>query len=416
MSVPLHQTRHRALLPVGLPDVLPPDAGHEAALMERLMASFASHGYQRVKPPLLEFTDSLLAGIGADTTLSHQTFRVLDPQSGMMMGIRPDFTPQVARIAGSRLSQAPRPLRLAYCGQVLRVASSQIQPERQIDQVGVELIGASQPEADAEIILLAANSLAGLGIISLSVDLCMPTLVPTLCQAWGLDPDTTERLRQALDRKDAAGVAAVGGEPALVLGRLMAAAGLADGALETLEAMPLPAAAEPDRQHLAQVVRLVRHAAPHLMVTLDLVEYRGFEYQDGVSFTLFSRGRGGESGSGLELGNGGRYRAGATQDIRGEKDIPGEPATGFTLYANAVVKTAPPPEARSQVYLPHGTDPQKGEQLRADGWVTLAGLALLAEAEAKAEAIRLGCGFIVTSRDARPVKLADDGSAKTSTP
>jgi ATP phosphoribosyltransferase regulatory subunit len=389
MSEPLHH----ALLPVGFPDVLPPDAGHEAALMERLMAGFADYGYQRIKPPLLEFEDSLLAGTGA--ALAHQTFRVMDPLSGRMMGIRPDITPQVARIATTRLGHLPRPLRLAYAGQVLRVSGSQLRPERQFGQVGLELIGSSLPEADAEVILLAVTSLAAVGVVKLSVDLCVPTLVPTLCRAWGLDPAVTARLRLALDRKDAAGVAAVGGEPASVLGRLMAAAGVAGEALAALKATALPAVAEPDRRHLTEVVRLISIAAPELRLTVDLVEYRGFEYQTGVSFTLFSRGVGGE------LGVGGRYRAGTALGAVGE------PATGFTLYADTVVKAAPPPRSRVRVYLPYGSDPAAGTRLRAEGRVTVAGLAPAAGAEeAEAEARRLGCDFILAGGAVCPVGRA----------
>ena len=383
MSEPLHH----ALLPVGVPDVLPPDAGHEADLVGRLMTGFADHGYQRVKPPLLEFEESLLAGTGV--ALAHQTFRVMDPLSGRMMGIRPDITPQVARIATTRLGHVARPLRLAYAGQVLRVHGSQLRPERQVGQVGVELIGAGRPEADAEVILLATDSLAALGVLDLSVDLCVPTLVPTLCQAWGLDPVLTARLRQALDRKDAAGVAAVGCEPALVLGRLMAAAGLAAGALAVLEATALPTAAEPDRRHLAEVVRLIGAAAPDLMLTADLVEYRGFEYQTGVSFTVFSRG------IGSELGVGGRYLAGAALGAEGE------PATGFTLYTDTVATAATPSPARPRVYLPHGSDPAAGRRLRAEGRVTVAGLAPAVGVDA--EARRLGCDFILADGAVRPV-------------
>ena len=81
-------------------------------------------GYQRVKPPLLEFEDSLLAGSGA--AVAEQTFRLMDPDSQRMMGLRADTTPQVARIATTRLAGAPRPLRLSYAGQCLRVRGSQL--------------------------------------------------------------------------------------------------------------------------------------------------------------------------------------------------------------------------------------------------------------------------------------------------
>src|SRR3954463_12335815 len=119
-----------ALLPAGLRDLLPPEAETEASAVESLMNVFAAHGYQRVKPPLLEFEDSLLAGSGS--AVADQTFRLMNPDSQRMMGLRADTTPQVARIAVTRLGLQARPLRLCYAGQVLRVRGTQIAPERQL--------------------------------------------------------------------------------------------------------------------------------------------------------------------------------------------------------------------------------------------------------------------------------------------
>src|ERR1700743_2941241 len=129
----------RGLLPAGPRARVPPDAETEAAAVGALMEGFAAHGYQRVKPPLLEFEDSLLAGSGA--AVAEQTFRLMDPVSQRMMGLRADTTPQVSRIATTRLAHEPRPLRLSYAGQCLRVRGSQLAPDRQIAQAGIELIG-----------------------------------------------------------------------------------------------------------------------------------------------------------------------------------------------------------------------------------------------------------------------------------
>ena len=98
------------LLPSGLRDVLPPTAAQEAAAIENLIAFFELNGYERVKAPLVEFEEGLLSGAGA--AIASETFRLMDPVSQRMMGIRPDITPQIARIATSRLADAPRPLRL----------------------------------------------------------------------------------------------------------------------------------------------------------------------------------------------------------------------------------------------------------------------------------------------------------------
>uniref|UniRef100_UPI001F1A442F ATP phosphoribosyltransferase regulatory subunit n=1 Tax=Falsiroseomonas oryziterrae TaxID=2911368 RepID=UPI001F1A442F len=215
-----------ALLPAGLADLLPPEAEREAALVEALVEVFARHGYERVKPPLLEFEDSLFAGSGA--ALAEQTFRLMDPVSQRMMGLRADTTPQVARIAATRLHRIPRPLRLSYAGQVLRVRGTQLAPARQLPQAGIELIGPDLPEADAEVAAVAAEALAALGIADPTLDVTLPRLSPALLDAAGVEGDARRRLARALDRKDAAAVAALvreAGEAAHALPPLLAAAG-----------------------------------------------------------------------------------------------------------------------------------------------------------------------------------------------
>ncbi len=379
-----------ALLPAGLHDVLPPEAAHEAAAVERLLAEFTAHGYQRVKPPLVEFEDNLLSGSGA--AMAKQTFRLMDPLSQRMRAVRADITPQIARIATTRLKNEARPVRLCYAGQVLRVKGSQLRPERQFTQVGVELIGPLEADADAEVILLAAHALEGVGVQHLSVDLCVPTMVPLVCKGLGLGEDETRALRVALDKKDAAAVAAVGGPAADLLHRLMTASGPAERAMETLAALPLPDAAEKDRRRLTEALRLLRAARPDLTITIDLVEHRGFEYQTGLSFTLFARDVRGE------LGAGGRYRAGA----RWEAEEEGEPATGFTLYMDTLLRAVPAPAAVQRVYVPHGTSWAAAEKLRAEGWATVAGLS--PAADPAAEAKRLGCGHVLAGGAVKPLE------------
>ncbi|MBM3582598.1 MAG: ATP phosphoribosyltransferase regulatory subunit, partial [Alphaproteobacteria bacterium] len=198
----------KSLLPAGIRDVLPPDATFEAEAVGRLIDRFALHGYERVKPPLLEFEETLLAGNGA--ALGDQTYRLMDPESRRMMALRPDMTLQVARIAATRLGRRARPLRLCYSGQVLRVKGTQLRPERQFGQVGAELIGAASAAADVEVILMGIEALIDAGVQRLGVDIGMPTLVPALLAERKIAPVSLDRLRLALDRKDAAAVAELG--------------------------------------------------------------------------------------------------------------------------------------------------------------------------------------------------------------
>lgn len=370
----MNEAAKKALLPDGLRDVLPPYAAHEASVVTGLVATFASRGYERVAPPLVEFEESLLDGSGR--AMAPATFRLMDPVSQRMMGVRADMTLQVARIAGTRLARAPRPLRLAYAGSVLRVKGSQLRPERQFVQAGVEIVGAEAAEADAEIILLAVDALAAAGVQRLSVDINLPTLVPALCRELGLDAETRAAVRVALDRKDAAEVADAGGTAATLLGDLLRAAGPVDRALRSLRRLDLPSEAAEERDRLEAVVALLREGSPDLVLTVDPVEHRGFEYQTGLSFTIFARGVRGE------MGRGGRYHTAR-----------GEPATGFSLFVDSVLRALPAPQPGQRLFLPHGTTPGRGAALRESGWVTLAGLA--PEDDPVKEARRLRCTHIL---------------------
>jgi ATP phosphoribosyltransferase regulatory subunit len=360
-----------ALLPAGLRDLLPPDAETEASAVEAVMDTFAGHGYQRVKPPLLEFEDSLLAATGA--AMADQVFRMMDPDTHRMMAVRADMTPQIARIAATRLAHSPRPLRLSYAGQCLRVRGTQLDPDRQIAQAGLELIGPDSPEADAEVVAVGAEALAGLGLTRISFDLTMPALVPTLLEESGVVAPARTLLARALDRKDAAGVAEHGGALAATLNELLLSAGPAARALAALEAATLTPGARALAVRLAATVAAIQARMPELKLTVDPVEFRGLKYHTGVCMTVYALGRH------EELGRGGRYICGDN-----------EAATGLTIYPDAMLRAAPDRQPKLRAYIPLGSE---GCSLRANGFATVAGLVPVEDPTA--EATRLGCTHVL---------------------
>lgn len=370
---------NRALLPAGFADLLPPEAGFEAATVERLMAAFSAQGYVRVKPPLVEFEESLLGGSG--TAMARHSFRLMDPVSQRMLALRPDMTLQVARVAAVRLRSAPRPLRLCYAGQVVRVVGDALRSARQFGQIGCELIGSASVAADVEAVLLAASALMGIGARGLSVDLSSPMLVGAMIEAAGLGPNAIGPLRAALDRKDAAAVAALGGAAARDLGILLRDSGGSSRALAALSGVTLPPRAAIEAERLRAVVGVLRARRPDLSLTVDLVENRGFEYHTGLCFTVFARGVRGE------LGRGGRYMAGGDFIAGG-----GEPATGFTLYTDTILQALPAEAPRRTVFVPTSAAPETGQGLRDAGWWTVAGLDPVVDD--RAEARRLGCSHV----------------------
>ncbi len=364
---------NRALLPAGFGDLLPPDAAIEAQLIEAMMHVFNLHGYERVKPPLLEFEASLLSGAGA--AVAEQTFRLMDPESQRMMALRADTTPQIARIATTRLADAPRPLRLAYAGQCLLARGGQVAPERQITQAGIELIGVDAAEADAETIMVAAEALESAGVSKISVDLTMPPLVPALLTDANFDPLTRTELSHALDRKDAASVQELAGNSANLLCAMLEAAGPAAAALEALERVALPSLVQPMVQRLKTIVARLNAVLPTLRLTVDPVEFRGYLYHTGVAVTIFAPGRQ------AELGRGGRYRCDGSED-----------ATGITLYPDRIRAAAPRQLAHRRLYLPPGTPAPAAKTARQQGFATVVGFS--DPTNACAEAMRLGCTHV----------------------
>ncbi len=319
----LNSPNDSALLPNGLLDLLAPQAESEARAIADFMDVFSSFGYARVKPPLVEFEESLL-GQGPGGRLSRQTFRMMDPVSQRMMGVRADVTAQIARIATTRLGGEDRPLRLSYAADVLRVNGTQLRPERQFCQVGCEMIGVDSVVSDVESALVSLIALSKLGIEKLSVDLTVPTLVQHIYDETGASDDVRKELDDAIEKRDQGAVGLVGGEAAGLIVALMQ---------DVANAQSLPPRAKADMDRLMMVAKELRTALDvyglnAINITVDPLERRGFEYQTGVSFTLFALGARGE------LGRGGRY------DVTTAKTSP-ETATGFTLYMDTILRVSP---------------------------------------------------------------------------
>ncbi|MDF1721084.1 MAG: ATP phosphoribosyltransferase regulatory subunit [Minwuia sp.] len=377
----MNEPANKALLPAGLRDALPEEAEREASAVHNLMSAFRAEGYQTVKPPMLEFEHSLLSGPGGE--LAQQLFRLMDPISQQMMGLRADITPQIARIAASRLAGSPRPLRLCYSGQVLRVRGDQLRPERQFTQAGIELLGSDAVQADVEIVLLTVAALRAAGVQKLTVDLTVPSLAPAVLLGQGHDGVTADAAREALDGKDAGELRAIVGDDPLIFG-LLEAVGPAETALPRLRKLGLSGQAGQQIARLEETIAAIKAAEPELSLTVDPGEYRGFEYQTGVAFAVFSPGVRGE------IGRGGRYVSET-----------GEPAVGATVYLDTVLRALPALAPVKRVYLPFGTAPEEARTCRASGYRVVAGLA--AETDRVAEARRMGCTAIWQAMEVKDI-------------
>ena len=362
------------LLPVGLSDRLPREAAIATHAMRAVLGAMDSHGYDRVRPPLVEFEKSMAERM--DGIQPRRMFRFVDPVSLRTMALRSDMTVQVGRIAATSLASAPRPLRLCYAGEVATITSDQLDPARQRLQLGAELIGNDTVAAAAELVALAIESLEAAGASGISVDFTLPDLVDTLAdKAMPLGPEKIAAVRRELDTKDAGGLKQAGGEAYLPL---LYATGDFDTAIEQLAAIDAGGALISRIEGLKAIAARVGKKA---RITLDPTERHGFEYQSWLGFTIYAEGVRGA------LGRGGTYTIGGSD----------EAATGFSLYIDRLIDALDRGAMRDTVFLPLGHDTKAAARLRADGWRTIAELVDSADPK------QLGCTHRLKGSDAVPI-------------
>jgi ATP phosphoribosyltransferase regulatory subunit len=337
----------QSLLPTGFRDRLPPEADASARLVRAILDTAASFGYERVQAPLAEFESTLTGALGISP---RDLLRFVDPVSGETMAVRSDITGQIGRIASTRIAHHPRPVRLSYGGPVVKLRATQLRPEREMMQVGAELIGTDSVAAASEVVQVAIEALKAAGVKEITLDLTMPDLLDVLKPKG----DRAE-LKAALDAKDAGAV-----PPALA--PLIAAAGPLPEAMERMRAFD----SDSKLAERLDAIEAIAAAVPvDVRVTLDPTELHGFEYQSWFGFSLFSAQASGE------IGRGGSYSIGK------------EPAVGFSAYIDPLIDAGLAQGERRRLFLPLGTNASKAASLRADGWVTVAQLTEADSAEAQ---------------------------------
>jgi len=309
-------------LPKGVRDFLPLKAAKVEYLQQRLQQVYSSWGFRPVITPQLEFLDVLELGLGEG--LQDRTFRFDDRQSGRMLAFPPDMTPQIARIAATRMSELLLPLRLSYSGRVLRHTEQQAGKDRDIFQSGVELIGLDSPEADAEMIAMAIEALSAVGAKEYTVDIGQVEFFRGVMDGLPLDPNQANRVADAILRKDSS-------ELTLLLEQTT----LDDVTKEEIQALPrlfggrdvldrAEKSVRNDRSRkaldsLAKVLDVLEVYGVLEHVTVDLGELRGLQYHTGITFQGFL------SGIGRTVCSGGRYN-----NLTAQYGFPA-PATGFTF-------------------------------------------------------------------------------------
>ncbi|MHB1092240.1 ATP phosphoribosyltransferase regulatory subunit [Thiobacillus sp.] len=304
------------LLPENVEDVLPPQAWRMEDMRRALLDLFRSRGYQLVIPPLMEYVDSLLTGVGADLDL--KTFKLVDQLSGRLMGVRADITPQVARI-DAHLLTANAVNRLCYAGSVLHTQSAGFHRSREPIQIGAELYGEVGAEADLEILTLMLESLAVCGVKTLQLDVGHVGVYRALAQEAGLSSEIEHQLFGALQAKDSSAVAVLTAALQASLRDAFAALPQLYGDRSMLAEARVRLPQLASIQAALDTLEAIDRGLGDVEVAYDLAELRGYGYHNGVVFAAYTGGRS------HAIAQGGRY------DEVGRVFGRARPATGFSM-------------------------------------------------------------------------------------
>ena len=361
----------KGLLPAGLSDILYPKAQVQAKKIENLLDVFSNYGYLRVKPPLVEYEETLLSD-GPGTVLKDSTFRIMDPLSQKMMALRSDVTAQISRIASTRLSHLARPLRLSYSGDVLRVKGDSFNTERQKTQVGAELIGLENEFCDAEIILICLKALKSIDIENITIDINLPFLREYFLK--DLSSSIKEEINKAIDLRDKKTLKKLKFEYSEIVLDLMDSTGDYTFAANFLRNLNLEGFFNEVRDYYLRVIDIVNKNISSVKISIDPLENRGFNYHTGLSFTIFSENLKGE------IAKGGRY-----------KTLSGETATGCTIYTEKIYSNSKSNLDKSLVYVPY-LNINDADQIINKGYRVVFGNNL--NCDIKQDALNLKCQFI----------------------
>lgn len=391
------------LLPDGITESLPEDAKKQEALRRQLLDLYATWGYRLVMPPLVEYLESLRAGMG--TQLDLQTFKLTDQLNGRMMGVRADITPQVARIDAHKLSKGDAKAavnRLCYIGTVLRTRSAQQGGSRSPVQVGAEIFGHAGVESDYEIISLMLETLHSINIKDVILDMGHIGVAKGIAEHVGLSAFQQESYFDMLARKsipeikawiESENIDAVNSEMLMELPLLNGSTDVISVAQEKLKAAGIKV--QDALTHLQKITKIVKANFPELVLNIDLAEMRGYSYHTGISYAAYLPGRGDA------IAYGGRY------DGIGEAFGNNRPAIGFSadlsVLASLVDSESLVSNANNSIMAPAKTDQKLNDlinDLRTEGEVVirqLAGQSQDNSVECDRKIEKLGDDWIVVS-------------------
>ena len=365
------------LLPEGFRDSLPGLAAKEFVIISKFVDLMNRNGYEFVKPPLLEFEKSLFFLNKNDR--SFNAFRVLDPLSQKMMGLRSDITTQIARIACSSLKKKNRPLRLSYFGEILKVKNTQLNISRQFTQLGAEFIGIEDSLNEVELIKLVIMLLRKLNISNYSISFSMPSLFEAICNDFKLPDSKKELLKESYKNKNIIGLNEISREIYDLSLVLVKSVGDFSENYNELKKFKFPRETQKEINKFLHTLRSLKKNISDVYFNIDPIEIDKFGYHNGVVFKFYSSNF-------QELINGGNY------------NINDENCIGFSgLVENLIKESSTKISQRKKIFIPFCEKKVDRMKLVNEKYVIINGVKNPKRNKAFEEALKNKCNYIITN-------------------
>lgn len=378
-------------IPYGTRDFLPREASRKRSVEGALADLFASWGYDEVVTPTFEYLETMAVGTGNE--LDQHMFKFFD-KNNRILALRPDMTTPMARVAATRLKEIPSPMKLFYLTNVFRYEQAQAGRQCEFYQAGVEIMGVSEPIADAEAIALAVEAMLKAGLKQFKIGLGQVDFINGIMEQSELSLSQRQQVKHAMVTRDLVGLSEILVNSGLSKGeqKLLKDIPLLHGRQDMLKQAYSMVANEKSRKaldNLATIYQLLESYGVAQYVDFDLGIIRDFEYYTGMVFECYT------PGLGFPICGGGRY------DNMLSSFGMNCGATGFALGIERILLALERQEIAStfdtkDVYVGWGPDKLveaigQAEELRRSG--KSVELGLVVQSKSEAECSQKGKGY-----------------------
>lgn len=313
--------------PEGVQDILFDSCRQKRILEGKLRDIFRLNGYREIETPTIEFYDTF----GGERGLIKQEsmYKFCDPK-GRLLVLRPDLTVPVARIAATKLKDDILPIKCSYIGNTFSFDEIGGGKQNEFTQAGCELLGANTPEADAEVVIMAIESILATGLENFKIDIGQVGFFKGLMEESGLTKEQMEEVREFIDEKNLVGVEHVmdkhrvrGSLKKIILDlpKLFGSKEI----IQSIDYRDIGDTATKALQNIKTVFEILEEQNLDKYVSVDLGMVQSLNYYTGIVF------RGYTYGVGFPILSGGRYDGLVSKFGRDCE------ATGFSLGINMVM-------------------------------------------------------------------------------